>query len=139
MVPAQLVDVGSRAKSGSKQLIFNRAVVSKIHPSIHPTQKHRSCQLLYLVFLWTRQQYNKTHARAEKVIFVHGTIPCNEHLAGGYITSLGEIPAPFVTSSLISRTVCLQQTISEMWSQFEKKKKKEKKPLRTSPTGWRHK
>lgn len=54
--------------------------------------------------------------------FFHGTTPFNEHLAGGYITNLGEIPAPFVTSSLISRTVCLQQTISEMRSRFVKKK-----------------
>lgn len=65
MVPAQLVDVGSGAKSGWKRLILNRAVVSKIQP----IQKHKSCQLFYLVFLWTRQQCNKTRTRAEKVNF----------------------------------------------------------------------
>lgn len=34
---------------------------------------------------------------------------------------MGERPVPFVTSSLISRAVCLQQTTSETWSQLEKK------------------
>lgn len=49
MVPAQLVDVGSGAKSGWKRLILNRAVVSKIQP----IQKQKLSVIVLAVFVDT--------------------------------------------------------------------------------------
>lgn len=89
MVPAQLVDVGSGAKSGWKRLKLNRAVVSKIQP----IQKQKLSVIVLAVFVDTVSNALRLVQELKRSNF-HVRTPFNEHLAGDISLTWVRDPCP---------------------------------------------